>query len=162
MKEFGLTFNLSCKPYVKEYLENCFGSPAYLRQDSVIGKHFFMLVEDVSDLQAADAKKVSAHEYPATITIKITEFVFLQKGYVLTPTNQRNFNKYVEEHFKAQFFLVLDTITETSNVKIREAIDYCYDRFDMSERFLPMDLIIKAYYRYRGRRNALIANKKNI
>jgi hypothetical protein len=152
---FSLKFNLPCKPWVKHYLENCFGSPIYLRQDGVIGKYFFELVEDAS----SEYDKECTTEHTVQAVILITESVFLRKGCVLTKTNQRQFNRLVENYFKQQLYLVLDTVVEINDMKIREAIDYAYDRFDMNEAILPLDTMVKAYYRERQERNALKINK---
>lgn len=152
-----LQFNLPCKPYVKHYLQNCFGSPIYLRQDSQIGKYFFMLVEDVVQKYDKECKT----DYKAIATIKITEDVFLKKGCVLTKTNIRKFNVFVEDHFKQQVFIILDTVTQISEMKIKEAIDYMYDYFDMTESFLALDTVVKAYYREKRTRNTLLTLKIN-
>jgi hypothetical protein len=140
---------------VKHYLEHCFGSPVYLRQDGVIGKYFFQLVEDANQEYDKECK----NEYTSSVTIKITQSVFLRKGCVLTRTNTRNFNVFVEEYFKSQVYLILDTVNQINSMTIREAIDYAYDRFDMSESVFPMDTLVKAYYRERQRRNALNISK---
>lgn len=150
-----LTFNLPCKPYTKRYLENCFGSPAYLRQDSAIGKYFFQLVGEPTD----DRASVINMEYTQMITIQITEAVFLQKGYVLSKTNIQKFNRFVEDHFKTQIHIMLNTLVEIQDIKIKDAIDFVYDKFDMDETFFPLETIVKDYYRYRKSSNGLIIKR---
>lgn len=151
-----LTFNLPCKPYVKQHLINCFGSPAYLRGDSGIGKYFFQLVADPTEHQ--DTK--CTHEYQEQITIRITEDIFLRKGYVLSKTNVRSFNNFVEDLLKTQSRNIIDTILSVNDgMKITEAIDFVYEQFNMDETVWPLETIKKDYYRYKKRSEALTVNK---
>jgi hypothetical protein len=131
---------------------NCFDSPAYLRGDSLIGKYFFQLVKDPSEHQ--DTK--CTHDYRETLTIKITEDIFLRRGYVLSKTDIRSFNNFVEDHLKQQAWKIIDTILEmNSGTKINEAIDFVYEKYGMDENVWPYETIKKGYYRHRQSSDAL-------
>lgn len=146
-----LTFDLPCKPYVKHYLEHCFGAPAYLRSDSMIGKYFFKLLENPDN--RFDLNAESKHN-TALCVFEIKEDVFLRKGYMLSPTNARDFNRFVEDHLKTQINQLLDLIGNFKGDQIKYAIDIVYDKFDMDETVLPYETIKQSYYRYRKRLEA--------
>jgi len=145
-----ITFTLPCKIYTKKYLENCFGNPINMRNDSFIGKFFFQLVEHPS--VEHDLKVKLDYETEAVITI--TQSLFLKKGYILSKTNTREFNRFVEGYFKDQVRTMLDTMVEYNGVYITRAIDSVYDKFGMDETVLPAEMIKKDYQRYKKRSKA--------
>lgn len=140
-----LEFNLPCKYYVGHYLKTEFGNPINLTHRSDIGRYFFSLVEDASEKR----EKEIVNGYKSSVVVIITEDVFLKKGCVLTKTNIVAFNNYVEDNFKKQINLVLDTLVEINEVQIKQAIDFVYDKFGMDETVFPMETIVKQYYRKR-------------
>lgn len=154
-----VTFNLPCKKYTKHYLENCFGAPAYLRNDSVIGKYFFQLVEEGSQKRESER----FYDYPESCTIIIRQDLFMRKGYMLSKTGIREFNTFVEDHFKTQVFIMLDTMVHFQNCEINRAIDCVYDKFDMDETIMPQETIRRNYHRYRvaleKKQEAILINK---
>jgi len=146
-----LKFNLPCKKYVKHYLENCFGSPSYIRKGSHIGKYFFHLLEDAPERE----DKENMYDYDSICTIEITEDVFLRNGYVLSKTGIRLFNTFVEDQFKTQIRTIIETMVEFQGQQINKAIDCVYDKFDMDETIMPHETIRKDYQRYRKDLEAL-------
>lgn len=149
-----MEFNLPCKFYVAHYLKRKFGNPAYIRKESDIGKHFFLLLEDASCDRDNEYRP-----HPHELTIKITEDVFLRRGCVLTKTGIINFNRFVEADFRKQVILMLDVLVGTQDIQIQKAIDYVYDHFDMDETIFPMETIVKQYYRERKARKKLTTNE---
>lgn len=145
---YMLTFNLPCKDYTKHYLENCFGNPTYIRKDGVIGKYLFQLIDKNYTRRE---KEITFNGYNAECTILITEDVFLRHGYVLSKTNTQEFNRFVEEHFKAQIRTMIDVFIKYELRTFVEAVDCVYDQFDMDETIFPFDTIKKDYQRYRKR-----------
>jgi hypothetical protein len=150
-----LEFNLPCKHYVGHYLKTQFGNPIHLTNRTDIGRYFFSLVEDASFNREKEIVKGYKHE----VVVLITESVFLKKGCVLTKTGIQDFNNYVEDSFKKQVNTMLDTLVEINDVKIKHAIDFVYDKFDMDETILPLETIVKQYYRNRKARKALSLNE---
>lgn len=83
------------KRYVKRFLEVKYGEPALLQRNDNIGKYFYELVDHPN--QERDSR-IKLSRYTDHVTIGITKTIFLQRGYVLTPTNVVAFNNFVEDH----------------------------------------------------------------
>ncbi len=126
-------------------MENCFGSPAYLRRDSHVGKYFFQLVDDARE----EAESEKMFDYDAVCSIQIREDIFLRKGYMLSKTGTRFFNTFVEDLFKTQIRTIIETMVEFQGQEINKAIDCVYDKFEMDETIMPHETIRKDYQRYR-------------
>jgi len=144
-----LTASIPVKPYVRKHLENKFGNPVMLRQDSAIGKYFYQLLEDPSR-----GRDRQYSEYTDLVTIRIPEKVFLHRGCMLTDTNITNFNSFVEDQLKQHLRLMIDILLEFNEVEIKEAILIVYHKFNLDETVLPYETIKKDYYRYRKRSKA--------
>ena len=147
-----IDFNLECKITVKHYLELCFGTPVLMRRDSYIGKYFYSLVD--VPMQTEDSKILTKYETICTITI--SEKVFLRKGYVLSKTNQREFNCFVEDIFITQICRDLDALCKYKNEMVSKTIvNYIYETYGMDETIMSYDMIKKFYYRHRKRMEGL-------
>lgn len=151
------TTAIPVKPYVRKYLENCFGTPVLMRKDSAIGMYFYQLVDDPTERRNSEYGG-----FQDQVLITITEDVFLRKGCVLTDTNIIRFNNFVEEHLKMQLRIMIDTLIEFQEVKIKDAIMVVYDKFNMDETVLPYETLKKDYYRWSKRQDALPLLQINI
>jgi hypothetical protein len=150
-----IIYHLPCKDHVKHYLEFCFGvkgKPVSIRNDSYIGKHFFLLVNDASDKRDSEFE---IDVYRNTVPVKITQDMVLRKGCVLTKTNIRAFNTFVSDHFKSLIHAQLDTLCEIKGMQIKYAIDLVYEKYDMDESILTHEAIRKDYQREKKRLKAL-------
>jgi hypothetical protein len=146
---------ISVKKYIRHYLQQRFGDPTLLTKDHQIGKYLYQLLGDACTRNDSDFKP-----YKDTLTVKITEDVFLRKGYLLTATNVINFNNFVEEVIKNEMFLHIDVIREhRPGIKIKSAIEHVMQKMLFDENVFPYETMKKSYDRYRLKKNGEIVNR---
>lgn len=136
---------ISVKPYIRHYLQQRFGDPTYIPKDHQIGKYLYMIIGN-------DCRKNDKYfrPYKDKLTLKITEDIFMRKGYLITDTNITAFNGFVEDHIKNEMFLHIDAILEHGRgVKIKTAIEHVMSKMLFDENTFPYETIKKAYDRHR-------------
>ncbi len=142
-----IIYHLPCKDSVKHFLESNFGvkgNPILLRKSSYVGNYFHALVVDASEKH--DKKP---NNYRHVVPIKITEDMVLKKGCILTGTNVVAFNTFVHDYFKNQIHVAMDVLIEMKDIKIKEAVDMIYNKFDLDESIMTYEAIRKDYQRYK-------------
>lgn len=160
-----VTYFLPCHAHVKVYLEKCFGCTrtlrpgdepvkvVMLRGDSSIGEMFYGLVRDGS----MRFDNVISNNYKETCIILITEDVMLRIGMVLTKTNVRKFNRFVDKRFREEVNIILDAVTELGDAEINSLInDYIYPKYGMDEYVIAHETLRKSHARHRRRLKDLL------
>lgn len=142
-----ITVEIPVKPYIRRWIELQIGKPAKLSRDNNIGKYLYQLMED-----PVDRREIDFPSYQEMIEIKITEEVFLRKGYYLTRTNIIAFNSFVEEHIKTTVFNYIDALIDGSGkIKKKDAIEKALLKFGFDEWSWPYQSVKKAYDRHCNR-----------
>lgn len=147
-----ITTDLPVKPYVGHFLKSRYGDPVNLSRENMIGKFFYLLISDDS---IKNTKTESI--YKDTIQIKITEDVFIRKGYMINHQGIIMFNNFVTAHIKERMFIYVDALLEAnSSIKIKQALEQAMHKFMFNENVFPYETLKKSYDRYR------LAEKKQI
>jgi hypothetical protein len=139
-----ITIEIPVKAYIKTWIETQIGTPAKLSRENNIGKYLYQLMEDPTEKRDPDYRP-----YKEMVAVKITEEVFLRKGYYLTKTNVIAFNTFVEEQIKSTVFNYIDALIDGSNrIKKKEAIEKALVKFGFDEWNWPYQSVKKAYDRH--------------
>jgi hypothetical protein len=143
---------IPCKQYVKTYLENRFGNldpksglmVCLLSSDTIEGKFLFELLESQNE-----RRDTEFGQYPQTVIVKITEDVFLRKGYFLSKTSTIRFNSFIEDLIKNSMRLIIATLVHECGMKMTAAIEKFQDTFGFDEKSFPLETIKKDLQRYK-------------
>lgn len=135
---------IPAKKYVKRFLEVRYGQPAVITKADAIGKFFYTLM---SRPRQSDDKRFNTKTYPEYITIQLTQRVFLQRGYVLTPTNVIEFNNFVEDYIDLSLEYFVYGAFLMGRVKKAQAYREFLKRMKMTEDDFPFETIKKKTYR---------------
>lgn len=147
-----ITTELPVKPYVGHFLKSRYGNPVQMSRENQIGKFFYLLISDES---IKNSKSESI--YKDTIQIKISEDVFIRKGYLINHQGIIMFNNFVTEHIKERMFIYVDALLEANNsIKIKSALELAMQKFMFNESVFPYETLKKSYDRYR------LAEKKQL
>src|SRR5262245_23986099 len=81
-------------PLVKFYLEKNFkvGNQVMLDRKSTVGKFFFKCIENPSNNNNSKSRP-----YKDSIVISISDWMFFNKGYVISPSDLTEFNNFVRK-----------------------------------------------------------------
>ena len=141
----SITVQVPVKRYVRRFLETRYGTPALLNRTDAVGKYFFELVDRPT--QEKD-KRYQNKNFPELITIQLTESIFLQRGFVLTPTNVVAFNNFVEDHIEMamEYFIGGIVAGEKRNgyrIKKVDAYEEFLNKIQLNFDDLPYDTLKK-------------------
>jgi hypothetical protein len=138
MEKFKVT--IPCKPYVKQFIELNFGSPADISKD-----------RDLYDVFRSKLKKKSfRHEkvystfgkYSENIDIKISRDDFYRYGWELSRTDVVSFNRIMEGRVKILMYSIVGSHL-ASGMALTESIEYFQDNFSFPETVWPKEAIYK-------------------
>jgi hypothetical protein len=143
---------IPAKRYVKRFIEQKYGAPALLDRSDSLGKYFYQLVEKPS--QEKDLR-FNNKKYPEYVTIALTQSLFFQRGFILTPTNIIAFNNFVEcTIFTALEFFICGAVSmNDGKIKKTKAYEKFLDTIRLTENDFPYETIKK-----RVDRNGLFKN----
>jgi hypothetical protein len=137
------TIKIPCKPYIRKYLVNNFGSKPDLKADPVL-YHFFLRLLD-RNLKMQE-NRIDLSQYKSNITISYTHNVFKHIGFNLNKTDIKSFNQLVEAYIKKQMVLKIDTHLKY-NDNLAACIRTIQEEFSFSEDDFQFESIKKYYVR---------------
>jgi len=141
------SIQIPCKPYVKHYLNQSFGSPVNLYQ---VDNPFLPLLKLLLSNQKKDkypSRKLSAQIYSQSVSILLSEDDFLRVGFDLSRIGAIVFNKEVERSFKHMMHVIV-AINFTFYGNLETAIDRFTLDFDIPEDTWPHESIRKDFMRH--------------
>jgi len=141
------SIQIPCKPYVKHYLTQNFGSPVNLYQTD---NPFLPLLKLLLHNQKKDKyplRSLNPLIYSEATAILLSEDDFLRVGFDLTRIGAIVFNKEVERSFKHMMHVIV-AINFTFYGNLEQAIDRFTLDFDIPEDTWPHESIRKDFMRH--------------
>lgn len=147
----AIYIELPCKPLVKQYIINRYGSPvSFPRNDWV-----YSLIQRY--LQRPDTNndtQVRLQYYTVTIDLPITFRDYADFGNYLTPTCIRHINQSIQDIIEEVLFNYLHFYHSICGIQIKDAVANFRQQYRFAEEHYSTDAIIKFYQRERARRKA--------
>lgn len=139
-----LNITLPCKPVVKQYLINKYGSQLHLPDDDWIK----LLIESyLSKSIAEQDSRITLQHYTQSVSIPISYKTFELHGDALSKTAIRAINNRIEDVIHQQLFQHLEFYVHVAHYKLRHAIIMFQDIYALPEDVYPRDTITKYYQR---------------
>ena len=141
------SMQIPCKPYVKHYLNQNFGTPVNLYQSD---NPFLPLLKLLLHRQKKDkypTRTLNSSIYSEQANILLSEDDFLRVGFDLTRNGAIVFNKEVERTFKHMMHVIV-AINFTFYGNLEMAIDRFTMDFDIPEDTWPHESIRKDFMRH--------------
>ena len=136
---------MPCSELVKFVLEKNFGrgkdKHLYLDNTSTTGKFFYKCIENPCNKHDRDYKG-----YPCSVTVIISENVFIKKGILLTPTDIISFNTFVTKLVYQAVWLYIEAREDASvkHVTAKRLMDEFCVKYGYSEDILSYERLKKA------------------
>jgi hypothetical protein len=140
--------SIPVKPFVKQFLENKYGSPAFLTAKDPVGKYFQLLL--TNNPHHRDKRGV---RYKESIEIHVSSDQFFRYGFSLSATSVVWFNNFLEHLIKSELFMFLDFHVNRQNIPQKKAIELFMDEAGFCEDTWPFETIKKAHNRHRAKKN---------
>jgi hypothetical protein len=103
-----VSIDIPTKPYIKAYIINKLGEWPIMHTDTK-GDPISRKLYDLLEHSTNEYRKVYAHIlYTTVIRIRLPLHTFRQRGHCLNETNIKNFNLFVEDLVKHNFYILMD------------------------------------------------------
>lgn len=112
MQQKFVTLQINCKPIVKCFLENNFGTPVAIPENHVLQKLA------CAQLFKKNARLNRVENYPTLIDLAISKENFRYDGFNLNTANTQNFNNAVDSFIKIQCRSNLDALLISQDKQI--------------------------------------------
>lgn len=137
-----LTVDLPCKPYVKRFIEQNFGSPADFSRDGELYEYFRSKLVRNSIRQDRLYSKYNLDKYSESIKVIVTSDDFYRFGWEMSTTDTVRLNKKLECRVKLLAHMVISS-QMVSGRGLTSSVDYFQMNFGFTEDVWKKESIIK-------------------
>jgi len=136
------------KPHVKNYVWSEYGKKVI----PLDRPHICIIQNKLLDLLTRPQRFYRyelGSQYTESLSFDLSPWISDTAGIDITPDKVMAFNSFVEMCIRERLFILLDTLREMEEVKIKAVIDTYIDHNNLLEAGIKYDSLKKAYYRYR-------------
>jgi hypothetical protein len=141
------SIQIPCKPYVKHYLIQNFGSPVNLYKADNPFLPFLKLILNNQKRDKYPTRTLNQSIYCESVSILLSEDDFLRVGFDISRAGAVVFNKEVERAFKHMMHVIV-AINFTFHGNLETAIEQFTNDFDIPEDVWPHESIRKDFTRH--------------
>lgn len=138
----SLTMILSCKPYVKRFIEQNFGNPADFSRDDELYDFFRSVLRKNNNRQDRYYSKFFLDKYSESIRIKIADDDFYRYGWEISMSDMISLNKKLECRVKILAHTVISSQL-AFGFTISSSVGYFQVQFEFPEDIWKKESIIK-------------------
>ena len=144
-KSLSFKVEVPCSNLVKFYMEKNFGRGkdklVFIDNTSTVGKFFYKCIENPSNKHDKDYKG-----YQDSITVNISENIFIRKGILITPTDIISFDNFVTKLIYQSVWLYIDARQDgaVQHYTAKRLMDDFCVKYGYSEDILSYERLKKA------------------
>ena len=145
--------DIKVKPYVKQYLINCWGDPVAIHKSD----RYFNLLKIYLKRPRKNYKPVIHSPGTCLVRVRISEDIFYRNGFVMTLNQMSWFSKYIEQDLKFHMRMFVDT-RALIGCTVADSIRQFQDSYNLTEEVWSFESIKKDIDRHTNIKRENIVN----
>lgn len=158
MKPDYFSIRSQALPHVKQFLQNRYGSPIVLDEDSIFYDYLKEIVRRRPDKDLAEHNPLTLSRYTEEMEFYVPKSFYSHYGLFLTKTNTIKFNRFCSEYIKDVARMELYSAFITTGKK-EAGYETAMFKLELSADVFPFDAVKKDFQRLKQKKPGLFSKK---